>query len=106
MYVKSFHAVDSPDWDEFDQCVEDMWRSQEPIFIAEDMKIIEKETPFSALPIGLVGEHIVSDVLHPLMPQFLHCKLWRRCSSPMGASKISQTATARYHSLSISNWTM
>ena len=63
------HNVDSPDWDEFDQYVEDMWRSQEPIFIKEDTKkIIEKETSFSAPPIGPVGEHVISDVLHQLMP--------------------------------------
>ena len=63
------HNIDSPDWDEFDQYVEDMWRSQEPVFITEEMKkIIEKETSFSAPPIGHVNEHVISDVLHQLIP--------------------------------------
>lgn len=53
----------------FDQYVEDTWRSQEPVLITEEMKkIIEKETLFSALPIGPIGEHVISDVLHQLMP--------------------------------------
>ena len=63
------HNVDSPDWDGFNQYVEDSWRSKEPVCITEEMKkIIEKETSFSALPIGPIGEHVISDVLHQLMP--------------------------------------
>ena len=61
--------TDSPDWDGFNQHLEDMWSEQEPIFITEEMKnIVEKETSFSAVPIGLVGEHVISGVLHQLVP--------------------------------------
>ena len=73
--------ADSPDWDGFNRYLENMWSEQEPIFITEEMKnIVEKESSFSAVPIGPVGEHVISGVLHQLMPlynilHFLYCKL-------------------------------
>lgn len=60
----------SPDWEGFDPYLEDMWRSEHPVFIEQDMKkLIEDNSPsFSASPIGPLGEHISSEILLQFIP--------------------------------------
>ena len=49
----SLHNVDSHDWDQY---VEDQWRSEKSVYITQDMKkIIENDTQYSATPIGPIG---------------------------------------------------
>jgi len=64
--------IDSPDWIEFDQYLEDNWRLEEPVYITQDMKkIIESDASLSATPIGPIDEHIASEVfLHLIPPSF------------------------------------
>ena len=68
-FEQSIHHLDSPDWAEFDQYLEDGWRLEEPVFISEDVKKqITSSSSFSATPIGPVKEHVVAEEFHSLMP--------------------------------------
>ena len=70
IYFEQFiHHLDSSDWAEFEQYLEDGWRLEEPIFISEDVKKqIASSSSFSATPIGAVKEHVVAEEFHNLMP--------------------------------------
>ena len=69
MHLISIHNVESHDWDGFNQYLEDVWRSEKPVCVTQDMKkIIESDASFSATPIGPIDEHVASETFLRLIP--------------------------------------
>ena len=67
-FEQSIHHLDSPDWAEFEQYLEDGWKLEEPIFISEDVKKqIASSSLFSTIPIERIKEHVVAKEFHNLM---------------------------------------
>ena len=70
IYMQSIHNLESIDWTGYEQWVEDQWRSEEPIYVSQDMKRkIESTTSFSVKPIGPLREHVASEFFVRLMPE-------------------------------------
>ena len=88
--MQCIHNVDSHDWDGFDQYVEDIWRSEQPVYVTQDMKeIIENDASFSATPIGPIHEHVASEfLLHLILPSFANSYIVNSCDDAAHVRKL------------------
>lgn len=81
---------DSYDWDEFNQYLEDTWKSEQPVHVTHDMKkIIQNDALFSATPIGPISEHVASEFfLHSIPPSFASSYIVNSCNDAAHMQKL------------------
>jgi len=52
------YILELPDWEGFDQYLEDMWNEEKPVVISQELDNIIVCQQFSAKPIGPIGAYI------------------------------------------------